>query len=910
MDGGATASVSTVPFLDQHKKTMEDSLRALRNFVNTPTSIRETGRCRPWDKADFAKRVSTFKLENWFAKPACISPLECARYGWQNSGKDTLHCHVCGSNAFFGSQESSVLSPSALQKTKELHEKWKSQLTECHSPLCSWKINPSPLSFSKPECTKPDFLKRSETFQNLHGSIPGLSPKFFETLSQESITKLEALTTVIGNEFPTNESQGNSKKVESILSLFGWICKPNELHCDLCQRSINLNGMPRLIGVSSSGEKPVSDAPGHIHTGASSGATQDPTTQHLQQDESTNNTTTSAALQQEPPVAPQSTPPEASPTSISREPIPNPPEPVDAIPSQDMQLGEKPGSIQTEAVNLVNSSNALTNQVEGHIEDKNEMKEQEPNSNKEQATNSNTNEPLNEATASDISHHPLTPEPTSSHTPSSDLIEGTTIQEAPLEPPTSEPAASSDLQDRTEHLPDADQQPPKDEFSNDSTNQSKDEETVQVAELPRSIPSDESNGSSSDDVLPRKRLASPAHDEEEVQQSSCRKRSRQSGPEPRSRDAATDVICLNSDDSSPETTGSMKNACDASPPPQEHDGSWEAEDSRKTSSDTSDNEHSNKDEEAVTSSAAGKIHLPAFSRRKRSFGSGDEDMGSKRKVLKEMPVESHPLAHEIEGSDEEENSSKDDGEQSDKGSEEGSNAESNHSEANETGECNVEGSPRSESGEEIDKEEKLSEESNDAGEVNGSKSDDSGNNGDQSDGKDNTFSVDSDDNLEGPGAESTEIASKDDHSMTADTSPNKRGKGKRSPTKTAQKQPAEEAPVESEVPKIQSTATTSTTTTTSTSTQQIERPQRQQPQWALSLCVPEGGFDPAKSHRSFCPWSIITAKGTQPIPAWQSQMDSLQPTESKSPPPAFDPGQATSSSLSLFKLLSKAPALI
>ncbi len=40
-------------------------------------------RCRPWDYADFSCRLGSFTTLNWFARPAEVSPMQCARHGWR-----------------------------------------------------------------------------------------------------------------------------------------------------------------------------------------------------------------------------------------------------------------------------------------------------------------------------------------------------------------------------------------------------------------------------------------------------------------------------------------------------------------------------------------------------------------------------------------------------------------------------------------------------------------------------------------------------------------------------------------------------------------------------------------------------------------------------------------------------------
>ena len=48
------------------------------------------GSYNPFDQAALHARLLTFKPLNWFAKPDCCSPVECACHGWQNDERDAL----------------------------------------------------------------------------------------------------------------------------------------------------------------------------------------------------------------------------------------------------------------------------------------------------------------------------------------------------------------------------------------------------------------------------------------------------------------------------------------------------------------------------------------------------------------------------------------------------------------------------------------------------------------------------------------------------------------------------------------------------------------------------------------------------------------------------------------------------
>ncbi|KAK6148672.1 hypothetical protein DH2020_019584 [Rehmannia glutinosa] len=62
--------------------------------------------CRPWDRDDLFRRLSTFKSMTWFAKPQVVSPLECARRGWVNVDMDTIACASCDARLLFSTPSS------------------------------------------------------------------------------------------------------------------------------------------------------------------------------------------------------------------------------------------------------------------------------------------------------------------------------------------------------------------------------------------------------------------------------------------------------------------------------------------------------------------------------------------------------------------------------------------------------------------------------------------------------------------------------------------------------------------------------------------------------------------------------------------------------------------------------------
>ena len=76
------------------------SLKAKLEMLANDSSAKASEKAvRPWNYADFQTRLFSFKnTSHWFAKPMHLSPWQCARFGWYNSGVDTISCASCGSS--------------------------------------------------------------------------------------------------------------------------------------------------------------------------------------------------------------------------------------------------------------------------------------------------------------------------------------------------------------------------------------------------------------------------------------------------------------------------------------------------------------------------------------------------------------------------------------------------------------------------------------------------------------------------------------------------------------------------------------------------------------------------------------------------------------------------------------------
>ncbi|KAK9066618.1 hypothetical protein SSX86_013941 [Deinandra increscens subsp. villosa] len=92
--------------------------------------------CRPWDRDDLLKRLSTFKSMRWFAKPEVVSAINCARRGWINVDMDIIACESCGARLLF-----STPSAWAQQQVEKAASVFSLKLNNGHKLLCPWVDN-------------------------------------------------------------------------------------------------------------------------------------------------------------------------------------------------------------------------------------------------------------------------------------------------------------------------------------------------------------------------------------------------------------------------------------------------------------------------------------------------------------------------------------------------------------------------------------------------------------------------------------------------------------------------------------------------------------------------------------------------------------------------------------------------
>ncbi|KAI4319188.1 hypothetical protein MLD38_032818 [Melastoma candidum] len=92
--------------------------------------------CRPWDRGDLMRRLSTFKSMTWFAKPKAVDAVNCARRGWINVDMDIVACEICGARILFSTP--SAWSREQVEKAALV---FSLKLDNGHKLHCPWIDN-------------------------------------------------------------------------------------------------------------------------------------------------------------------------------------------------------------------------------------------------------------------------------------------------------------------------------------------------------------------------------------------------------------------------------------------------------------------------------------------------------------------------------------------------------------------------------------------------------------------------------------------------------------------------------------------------------------------------------------------------------------------------------------------------
>eukprot|EP00656_Telonema_subtile_P026166 TRINITY_DN2814_c0_g1_i1.p1 TRINITY_DN2814_c0_g1~~TRINITY_DN2814_c0_g1_i1.p1 ORF type:complete len:330 (-),score=51.28 TRINITY_DN2814_c0_g1_i1:149-1138(-) len=199
--------------------------------VSDEATEQPTGaQCRPWDRTDFLQRLSTFKSYRWFAKPSALSPVECARHGWSNSGVDSLMCGVCSTSLV-------MATPLDLcaESTGEITAQLALSLAQAHSAHCGWSNNPCHSSVAHTAESSP--AASLQALKKRYTSLVSAAIKL-EFVQDPQLMRISA---------PLRESDTVAPKFPELsallLALFGWAVsegKSDRLTCQHCTRTVGV----------------------------------------------------------------------------------------------------------------------------------------------------------------------------------------------------------------------------------------------------------------------------------------------------------------------------------------------------------------------------------------------------------------------------------------------------------------------------------------------------------------------------------------------------------------------------------------------------------------------------------------------------------------------------------------------
>ncbi|KAG6584377.1 NIPA-like protein, partial [Cucurbita argyrosperma subsp. sororia] len=216
-------------------RTKSDVIEALQKHSAASAGSSDAPLCRPWDRGDLSKRLTTFKSMTWFGKPKVVNPINCARRGWINVDMDTIACESCGARLLF-----STPSSWNQQQVEKAALVFSLKLDNGHKLLCPWIDNACDEALANFPPTPPPTLVnkfRERCSMLLHlSALPVISSSFVKWMKSHHLKKfLEELSLEeFGNESHKKseiEYLGDGHDSETaevyyqalkLISLFGW----------------------------------------------------------------------------------------------------------------------------------------------------------------------------------------------------------------------------------------------------------------------------------------------------------------------------------------------------------------------------------------------------------------------------------------------------------------------------------------------------------------------------------------------------------------------------------------------------------------------------------------------------------------------------------------------------------------
>ncbi|ESO88777.1 hypothetical protein LOTGIDRAFT_234377 [Lottia gigantea] len=185
-------------------------------------------------KSEYFKRVQTFSPLSWFGKPRELSPLICARYGWENTKTDMLQCVSCRA----------VLCGQLPQMTdfllyKEACDKLKEQLISGHEKLCWLAANPISEKFMILPLydivqLRKEFHERLCSLAIIKTDLPKIN---FENLDKWGFDEEKCI------QLAKSQSIREDAAISATLAITGWTLNDENkqiIVCHYCKRRIGL----------------------------------------------------------------------------------------------------------------------------------------------------------------------------------------------------------------------------------------------------------------------------------------------------------------------------------------------------------------------------------------------------------------------------------------------------------------------------------------------------------------------------------------------------------------------------------------------------------------------------------------------------------------------------------------------
>ncbi|XP_071542808.1 uncharacterized protein [Panulirus ornatus] len=199
------------------------------NCDSTSTSAVKT---QPENLEAFYSRVNSFRPGLWNVLE--VSPLQCARWGWQMLEKDVIQCVTC--------QEvvcAILPDPSDRDAYTRFLQLLKKRLIDGHKEACGWRHNPSSEELTHPPCVSTleelrNMANSARTLAFLNSALPYIDNSVL-------METLEVDEELIKGVFTCSSTDEDVKKSSVLLVLCGWSRGQGAyLRCRVCRRSVGL----------------------------------------------------------------------------------------------------------------------------------------------------------------------------------------------------------------------------------------------------------------------------------------------------------------------------------------------------------------------------------------------------------------------------------------------------------------------------------------------------------------------------------------------------------------------------------------------------------------------------------------------------------------------------------------------